>query len=82
MWTFRTLPKIGRELTTDNFEHVGELIDSSLNASALADARRQAREETWANIGRSAELAVDYLIEKREKLLESTDQKSSVATEA
>ena len=69
MWTFSVLPRIGRQLTQDNFENIGNLIDDCINAPELKEGRRQAREETWANIGLSAGLAVDYLIKKRESLL-------------
>ncbi|MBQ9900888.1 MAG: CDP-glycerol glycerophosphotransferase family protein [Clostridia bacterium] len=79
MWTFSTLPKIGRQLTQDNFEKIGELIASSLSDSELAKARDNAREETWANIGRAAEFAVDYLIEKRQSLLEEQDAEKESA---
>lgn len=68
MWTFIALPKIGRKLTADNFENIGGMITDCLNASDLAEARKNARNETWANIGSSASLAVDYLIEKRQEL--------------
>ena len=71
MWTFSILPKIGRQLTTENFEKVGDLIDGCLHAPELAEGRERARSDTWANIGHSASLAVDYLMDKREKLLAS-----------
>lgn len=73
MWTFSILPQIGRQLTKENFETVGELIDGCLNAPELAEGRNKARSDTWANIGNSASLAVDYLIEKRQKLLDSKE---------
>lgn len=73
MWTFSILPQIGRQLTRENFETVGELIDGCLNAPELAEGRNKARSDTWANIGNSASLAVDYLIEKRQKLLDSKE---------
>ena len=43
MWTFTVLPKLGRQLTTDNFESVGELIDNCLNARDLKEGRAEAR---------------------------------------
>ena len=70
MWTFTVLPKLGRQLTTDNFESVGELIDNCLNARDLKEGRAEARSDAWANIGHSASLAVDYLMAKRQELLE------------
>ena len=74
MWTFSILPKLGKQLTTDNFESVGELIDSCLHAPELKEGRIQARSDSWANIGHSAALAVDYLIRKRQELLENSEE--------
>lgn len=68
MWTFETLPKIGRQLTKDNFEHIKELIDECLNDSRYKEARDTARRETWANIGEGAVRTVDYLMEKHKEL--------------
>lgn len=70
LWTFSILPKIGKQLTQDNFGAIGELIESCLNAPELAQGREQARSETWVNIGNSASAVVDYLIDKRHSLLE------------
>lgn len=69
MWTFAALPRLGRQLTQDNFRNIGDLIAGCLNADELEQGRRQARAETWANIGESASLAADYLISKRKELL-------------
>lgn len=74
LWTFTTLPKIGRELTKDNFGSITDLVDSCLNgseAAKLAEAREQARTETWCNIGSGAEKVADYLLAKQEELNKS-----------
>lgn len=68
MWTFATLPKIGKQLTQDNFEHIKELIDECLNETQYKEARDVARRETWAHIGEGAARTVDYLIEKHNEL--------------
>lgn len=73
MWTFSVLPSIGRQLTAENFENVGELIAGCLDAPELAEGREKARADTWANIGSAASLAVDYLIGKRQALLEGKE---------
>ena len=39
-------------------------------AKAYQNALEQARGETWANPGQSARIIADYLVEKREALLE------------
>ena len=44
------------------------MIDTCLTNPAFAEAREEARNESWANIGNSASLTVDYLMEKRQEL--------------
>lgn len=70
MWTFATLPKIGKQLTQDNFEHIKELIDECLENSKYKEARDAARSDTWAHIGEGAVRTVDYLIEKHKQICE------------
>lgn len=72
MWVFSTLPKIGRQLTAENLDQVGALIDDCLNASQYQLARDCARQETWAYLGEGAARTVDYLLKKRQQLLSET----------
>lgn len=72
MWVFSTLPKIGRQLTAENLDQIGVLIDDCLNASQYQAARDTARHETWAYIGEAAARTVDYLLEKRQQVLSET----------
>ena len=64
MWIFETLPKIGIQLKEEEFSNLKHIILSAVNSEHYRDARKNAREETWANVGNSASLAVDYLIGK------------------
>ena len=68
LWTFETLPKIGRLLTPDNLSSLKEMIDTMLHDPSYQTAIAEARAETWANIGRSAELIADYMIDKQKEL--------------
>ena len=68
-WTFRSLNKLGRQLTEDLLDKLKELIDYCLNAEEIKEGREQARKETWANIGHSVEITVDYLIRKKNQLI-------------
>lgn len=70
LWTFRTLPKIGAQLTEEGLPHLKEQIDEMLHSPVYQNALEQARGETWANPGQSARIIADYLVEKREALLE------------
>lgn len=68
MWTFKTLPLIGEELTKEKVNDIELVIDKVLNNKQYKIAREKARIETWSNKDSSAKLIVDYLIKKREKL--------------
>lgn len=68
LWTFKILPRLGMQLTTENADHVGELIDHCLHAPELREGCAQARRETWANVGHSVERIADYLIDKSVEL--------------
>lgn len=69
LWTFSILEKIGVQLNEGDFADLGAVIDRCLNAPGFREGREQARRETWANIGHSAEATVDFMIKTRERLL-------------
>ena len=73
LWTFKTLPKIGRELTMDGVGNLKELIDECLADPRFQKGRDEARDECWACRGTSAQVVADYLIAKREELLAEGD---------
>ncbi len=73
-WTFRTLPRLGMQLTKENFGRIGEMIETCLNSAELKEGREQARRETWANIGHSVKAVADYLIEKKERLMQNEEK--------
>ena len=80
LWTMDILPKIGRELTKDNFEHIGDLVKECLSGSAaedLAKGRDLAREQTWYDIGNGAKNVTDYLLAKHEKLTAPSHKKKA-----
>jgi len=67
-WMVSTIRKIGKELSQDKIDNIKELIDTSIRESKESPLIEQARNETWCNIGKSAELTADYLIEKLAEL--------------
>ena len=69
LWTFTTLPKIGKQLTEEDMSDMKQAVDSVLHDSTYQDGIRTAREETWALQGQAAEAIADYLIDKRSTLL-------------
>ena len=68
MWTFDTLKKIGTKLTVDNLDNIKNVIDTCLNDDSFAQARENARNETWENRGNATTATVDYLLEKYDEL--------------
>ena len=68
LWTASALPRIGQELTQENINNLNDLIDSCLSDPRFAEGRRAVKEETWANFGRGAEAAANYLAAKLESL--------------
>lgn len=69
MWMLKILPQIGSPLTPEDLPNLKQLIDAGLNSAAFQEGIEKARSEAWANIGRSAELTAEYLIQKRNELL-------------
>ena len=62
-WTFGALEKIGIVLNDDRIDCLSEVVEEGLSSTRLMEGRAEIRKETWANIGRAAELTVDYCIE-------------------
>ena len=73
-WTFETLPKIGQQLTDENFEKLGSLIEQCLQDEKYAQGRDQARAETWVYPGEGAVRAADYLENKVRELAEKDEE--------
>ena len=63
-WMVSTIRKLGKELTKENAENIKELIDTSISEGVDPVEVEQARIETWCNVGRSASLIADYIIDK------------------
>ncbi len=68
LWTFSILEKLGLQLEEKDLEDIGALVERCLNQPRFREGRDQARRETWANIGHSAEATVDFMLETRRKL--------------
>lgn len=67
LWTVSALKRLGVELTENNLPDIKSLIDSCLTETSVAEGRRQVKEETWANFGRGAEVAAEYLLNKQKE---------------
>lgn len=67
-WTFRTLPRIGRQLKQEDFGQLKAVIDEMLHSPSYREAIEQAREETWVHRGQAAARTADYLLRKAKEL--------------
>ena len=74
LWTFKTLPKLGAELTRESFGQLPEIISNCLNNPVYAENREEARRETWVNRGKGAEKAAQYLIDKVQELTKKEEK--------
>lgn len=80
LWTFETLPKIGKQLTPENLGELKTMIDDVLGDPRYRQAIEQARRETWACMGQSVPLLADYMIEKRRELLSGQEKPGTEKT--
>jgi hypothetical protein len=83
-WMVSTIRKLGKELTKENAENIKELIDTSISEGVDPVEVEQARIETWCNVGNSASLIADYIIDKlagieaeRQKRLDASNIEAS-----
>lgn len=85
-WNVATPRRIGIELTKENIPNLKQIIDDSIGNTSLDEARKEAKNETWCNIGSSAAVIADYLADKYEELdrkdiPEEAEKKSEAAAE-
>lgn len=64
LWTVSALPKLGRELSRENMENLGQQMDACLTDPRYALGRQEVKAETWEHPGEGAVRAVDYLLNK------------------
>ena len=73
LWTASALPRLGKELTEENMNNIGELVEECLNDPSFAKSRQSVIEETWEYRGEGAVRAVDYLLRKYEEIKDETE---------
>lgn len=69
LWTLSALPRLGKELTEENMDHISDLIDACLNDPSYETSRQSVKAETWEYMGQGAERTVDYLLRKYEEVV-------------
>ena len=74
MWKFRVLPSIGLPLKEEDFPNMKEIIQNAVKDEGLSRGRDQARAESWANIGQSAVLTVDYMMKKYDHICRTQEK--------
>lgn len=68
VWTVSALPRLGRELTSENMDNLKDLIDECLLDPKYAQGRKEVKKETWEYTGDGASRAAEYLRNKLEEL--------------
>ncbi len=76
LWTFRILPKLGRELKPENITSVKELIDECIESSEFAKGREEARNETWLYQGEGAKRTADYLMRTLQRVSKEAEKQT------
>lgn len=74
LWTFEILPKLGQQLSQDNFDSLGTIVEQCMHDSRYAQGRDLAREQTWAYPGEGAKRAVDFLEQKVKALTRKSEE--------
>ena len=74
-WTFEILPQIGQQLTEDNFDTLGDMVQQCLTDPKYAQGRDAARAQTWVYPGEGAVRAADYLEQKVKELTATHEEK-------
>lgn len=69
LWSFKILPKLGKQLTEEGLDHLDEIIRDCLSDSRFEEGRKLAREQSWTPRGDSAARVAEYMIQKRQELL-------------
>lgn len=75
LWTFEVLPDLGVKLDESNMDRIREVIDTCLHDQKYKEGRDRARSGMWTYIGEAGKRTADYLIAKREELVNERAQK-------
>ena len=67
-WALRAVEKIGVRLCERDFDRISDVVVKAICDKNLSVARDEVRRECWGHVGKSAELAADWLIEKQRAL--------------
>jgi len=68
LWTFGALRRIGMSLDEDKLDHLKDVIDTLIDDEKYQQGRDEVRREGWANVGQSACLAADFIMEKYQEI--------------
>lgn len=69
-WSLRVLPQLGYKLEEDSFADISNLIDKALHSNSLEKGRDNIRSICWQNQTYSVKKISEYLVQKRNHLLE------------
>lgn len=68
LWRLSILPELGKQLEESDFDNIKEIIDSVSDSEYYRAGRKKYSETAWQYKGKSAEMTVDYLIDKYNEL--------------
>lgn len=68
-WPIRMLSKLGTKLEEKDFMRIGDIIKEALESEEIKDSINEVRSLCWADVGESSKNALDYVTEKRAKIV-------------
>ena len=70
LWQFQVLPKIGRELSQEDFPRIGDIIKNIADDPAAARNRALAKEKAWQYQGQAGRRIADYMVQVQQEVSE------------
>lgn len=68
LWQFEILKKMGIKLDDSQFDNIEKVIKEASDSPELAQARKEAKDTAWMEIGKSGQNIADYMINTVSKL--------------
>jgi len=79
-WTSSALPRIGHELTKENFSNIKSLVSDCLKNKKLSKSLTEVKKEVWEHVGEGADRTVKYLITKLDEIKKAKEKNKTKET--
>lgn len=62
IWQFKVLPELGIQLKEEEFDRIGDIINTAITDKSFEQSHEKIRNECWTTPGEAAKNIVDYLV--------------------